>query len=66
MSIVYCRGKSSIVGMSAVGVLGKGSVAGVGDRPAEDKAFKRVLGTPPGGFRRNVVEVQQNTTFPGG
>src|SRR5882672_4641816 len=32
----------------------------------EDKAFKQVLGMPPGGFRRNVVEVQQNTTFPGG
>jgi hypothetical protein len=23
----------------------------------EDKAFKQVLGTPPGGHRRNVVEV---------
>ena len=32
----------------------------------EDKAFKQVLGMPPGGFRHNVVEVQQNTTFPGG
>jgi len=32
----------------------------------ESKAFKQVLGTPPGGYRRNVVEVQQHTTFPGG
>jgi hypothetical protein len=32
----------------------------------EDKAFKQVLGTPPGGYPRNVVEVQQHTTFPGG
>src|ERR1700730_256934 len=32
----------------------------------EGKAFKQVLGTPPGGYRRNVVEVQQHTTFPGG
>jgi hypothetical protein len=31
----------------------------------EGKAFKPVLGTPPGGYRRNVVEVQQHT-FPGG
>jgi hypothetical protein len=30
------------------------------------KAFKQVLGTPPGGYRRNVVEVQQQTTSPGG
>jgi hypothetical protein len=22
----------------------------------EDKAFKQVLGMPPGGFRRNVIE----------
>jgi len=22
----------------------------------EDKAFQQVLGTPPGGYRRNVVE----------
>jgi hypothetical protein len=32
----------------------------------EDKAFKQVLGTAPGGYRRNVVEVQQHTAFPGG
>src|SRR5467141_1357916 len=31
----------------------------------ESKAFKQVLCTPPGGYRRNVVEVQQHTTFPG-
>jgi len=31
----------------------------------ESKAFKQVLGAPPGGYRRNVVEVQQHTTFPG-
>ena len=30
----------------------------------EGKAFKRVLGTPLGGYRRNVVEVQQHTAFP--
>ena len=29
---------------------------------SEDKAFKK-SGTPPGGYRRNVVEVQQHTTF---
>jgi hypothetical protein len=28
------------------------------------KASKQLLGTPPGGYRRNVVEVQQHTTFP--
>jgi len=32
----------------------------------EDKAFKQVLGTPTGGYHRNVVEVQQHTTLPGG
>jgi hypothetical protein len=32
----------------------------------EGKAFKQVLGAPPGEYRRNVVEVQQHTTFPGG
>jgi hypothetical protein len=31
----------------------------------EGKAFKQVLGTPPGGYRHNVVEVQQHTNFPG-
>jgi hypothetical protein len=31
----------------------------------EGKAFKQVLGTPPGGDRRNGVELQQHTTFPG-
>jgi hypothetical protein len=31
----------------------------------EGKAFKQVLGTPPGGYRRNGVELQQHTTFPG-
>jgi hypothetical protein len=32
----------------------------------EDKAFKQLLGTPPGGHGRNEVEVQQHTIFPGG
>jgi hypothetical protein len=32
----------------------------------EGKAFKQVQGTPLGGYRRNMVEVQQHTTFPGG
>jgi hypothetical protein len=31
----------------------------------EDKPFKQVLGTPPDGYRRNVVEVQQHTTLSG-
>lgn len=29
----------------------------------EDKAFKQVLGTPPGGDGRNVVKVQQHPPF---
>jgi hypothetical protein len=29
----------------------------------EGKAFKQVLGMPLGGYRRNMVEVQQHTTF---
>jgi hypothetical protein len=29
----------------------------------EGKTFKQVLGTLPGGYRRNVVEVQQHTTL---
>jgi hypothetical protein len=32
----------------------------------EGKAFKQVLGTPLGGYRRNMVEVQQHTTFQNG
>jgi hypothetical protein len=32
----------------------------------EGKAFKQVLGTPLGGYRRNMDEVQQPTTFPNG
>jgi hypothetical protein len=32
----------------------------------EGKAFKQILGTPLGGYRRNMVEVQQHTTFPNG
>jgi hypothetical protein len=32
----------------------------------EDRAFKQVLGTPSCGYGRNLVEVQQHTTFPDG
>jgi hypothetical protein len=32
----------------------------------EPKTFKQVLGTPLGGYRRSVVEVQPHTTFPDG
>jgi hypothetical protein len=29
------------------------------------EGLKQVLGTPPGGYRRNAVEVHQHATFPG-
>jgi hypothetical protein len=32
----------------------------------EGKAFKQVLGMPLGGYRRDMVEVQQHTTFQNG
>jgi len=32
----------------------------------EGKAFKQVLGMPLGGYRRNIVEVQQHTAFENG
>jgi hypothetical protein len=32
----------------------------------ESKSFKQVLGTPPGGCHRDVLEVQRHTIFPGG